>query len=49
MKYYIGLDMGTNSVGYAVADEEYKLLKAHQKPMIGVRLFMKPKLPQNVG
>lgn len=39
MKYYIGLDMGTNSVGYAVADEEYKLLKAHQKPMIGVRLF----------
>ena len=39
MKYYIGLDLGTNSVGYAATDEQYQLLKTHQKPMAGVRLF----------
>lgn len=25
--YYIGLDMGTNSVGWAVTDQEYNLIK----------------------
>lgn len=39
MKYYIGLDLGTNSVGYATTDEHYQILKTHQKPMAGVRLF----------
>ena len=24
-KYYLGLDIGTNSVGWAVPDENYKL------------------------
>lgn len=27
MKYYIGLDIGTNSVGWAVTDEYYNVLK----------------------
>ena len=39
MKYYIGLDLGTNSVGYAATDEQYQHLKTHQKPMAGDRLF----------
>ena len=27
MKYYIGLDMGTSSLGWAVTDDKYRLLK----------------------
>ena len=38
-EYYIGLDMGTNSVGWAVTDEEYNLCKFKKKSMWGVRLF----------
>lgn len=30
-KYYLGLDMGTNSVGWAATDPEYRLLKAKGK------------------
>ena len=26
-KYYLGLDIGTNSVGWAVTDENYNLCK----------------------
>lgn len=26
--YYLGLDMGTNSVGWAVTDENYVLMRA---------------------
>ena len=26
-KYYLGLDIGTDSIGWAVTDEEYNLLK----------------------
>ena len=37
--YYIGLDVGTDSVGYAVTDEEYKLLKHKGEPIWGVHLF----------
>ena len=37
--YYIGLDMGTSSVGWAVADTSYRLLRAKGKDMWGVRLF----------
>ena len=29
-KYYLGLDMGTNSVGWAVTDANYNLLKAKE-------------------
>lgn len=39
--YYIGLDIGTASVGWAVTDKEYNLLQAGKngKEMWGVRLF----------
>lgn len=38
-EYYIGLDMGTNSVGWAVTDTEYNLMRAKGKDLWGVRLF----------
>ncbi|HHX68352.1 MAG TPA: type II CRISPR RNA-guided endonuclease Cas9 [Gallicola sp.] len=38
-KYSIGLDLGTNSVGWAVADNNNNLLKFRGKNMFGVRLF----------
>ncbi|MBQ7625036.1 MAG: type II CRISPR RNA-guided endonuclease Cas9, partial [Clostridia bacterium] len=38
-KYYLGLDIGTDSVGYAATDEEYSLLKFHGRPEWGVTLF----------
>ena len=38
-KYYLGLDIGTNSVGWAVADEEYNLCRFRGKDMWGIRLF----------
>ncbi len=38
-KYYIGLDIGTNSVGWAVTDEKYRILKRKGKSMWGIRLF----------
>ena len=37
--YYIGLDIGTDSVGYAVTNEKYDLLKFKGEPMWGVHLF----------
>ena len=37
--YYIGLDVGTNSVGWAVTDEDYNILKYKGNAMWGVRLF----------
>ena len=38
-KYYLGLDIGTNSVGWAVTDENYNLCKYAGKRMWGIRLF----------
>lgn len=38
-EYYLGLDIGTNSVGWAVTDENYELYKFHGKRMWGIRLF----------
>lgn len=37
--YYIGLDVGTDSIGYAVTDEEYNLLKHAGEPMWGSCIF----------
>lgn len=37
--YYLGLDIGTDSVGYAVTDETYKLLRFKGKSMWGSGLF----------
>lgn len=38
-KYYLGLDIGTNSVGWAVTDPSYRLERFHKKDMWGIRLF----------
>ena len=37
--YYIGLDIGTNSVGWAVMNEDFSLCKKSGKHMWGSRLF----------
>ena len=38
-EYYLGLDMGTGSLGWAVTNPEYKVLRRHGKALWGVRLF----------
>ena len=38
-KFYLGMDIGTNSVGMACTDEEYSLLRANGKDCWAVRLF----------
>lgn len=42
-KYYLGLDMGTSSLGWAVTDEKYRLLRRKGKDLWGVRLFEEAK------
>lgn len=37
--YYIGLDMGTSSVGWAVTDINYNVQKINGKALWGIRLF----------
>lgn len=38
-KYYLGLDVGTDSIGYAACDEEYNLLKFKGEPAWGSVIF----------
>lgn len=38
-EYYIGIDAGTDSVGYAVTDTQYNLLRFNGKTMWGSHLF----------
>lgn len=38
-EYYLGLDMGTASVGWAVTDKNYEIIKKHGKALWGIRLF----------
>ncbi|QBO36921.1 type II CRISPR RNA-guided endonuclease Cas9 [Periweissella cryptocerci] len=38
-EYSVGLDIGTGSVGWAVIGDDYKLISAKGKNLIGVRLF----------
>lgn len=38
-KFYLGLDIGTDSVGIACTDEHYNLLRAKGKDLWAVRLF----------
>lgn len=38
-KYYLGLDIGTASVGWAVTDSNYEIVKKHGKALWGIRLF----------
>ena len=42
-KYYVGMDIGTNSVGWAVTDEKYNLCRFKKKDMWGIRLFERGK------
>lgn len=37
--YYGGLDLGTSSVGWALTDENYRLIRKKGKDLWGVRLF----------
>ncbi len=37
--YFMGLDMGTGSLGWAVTDSGYCLCRAHGKDLWGIRLF----------
>ena len=37
--YFLGLDMGTGSLGWAVTDNQYQVLRRHGKALWGVRLF----------
>ena len=37
--YYVGFDIGTNSIGWAVTDENYRIQKFNGKLMWGSRLF----------
>ncbi len=37
--YYLGLDIGTNSCGYAVTDTNYNILRIKGKKAWGIRLF----------
>lgn len=43
-KLYIGVDIGTDSVGYAATNQNYELKKFHGEPMWGVTLFEDAKL-----
>ena len=37
--YYLGLDIGTDSIGYAVTDEQYHLLRFHGNDAWGSHVF----------
>ena len=37
--YFLGLDLGTGSLGWAVTNEQYEIQRAHGKALWGVRLF----------
>ena len=37
--YFLGLDLGTGSLGWAVTDDNYEIIRAHGKALWGVRLF----------
>ena len=38
-KIYLGLDIGTDSVGYAVTDDQYNLLRVHGDDVWGSVIF----------
>lgn len=47
IKYYMGVDIGTNSVGWAVIDENGNLLKKGKHHLWGSRLFDQAQTAQN--
>lgn len=38
-KYYLGLDVGTDSVGWCLTDQDYNVIKKQGKSLWGVRMF----------
>lgn len=42
-KYFLGIDIETNSIGYAVTDKDYNLVKIKNKNIWGIRLFEESK------
>ena len=46
--YYLGLDIGTSSVGWAVTDPEYNILNYRRKALWGIISLKKVKLQRNV-
>lgn len=45
--YYLGLDMGTNSVGWAVTDKSYNIIRAKGKDLWGIREFEEAKTAES--
>lgn len=43
LNYFVGLDIGTNSVGWAVTNKDYEVLRSKGKRMWGSRLFAEGK------
>ena len=41
--YYLGLDLGSNSVGWAATDEDYNFLRLKGKTAWGARIFSEAK------
>src|SRR5699024_8045746 len=39
MEYFVGFDIGTESVGWAVTNTEYKIAKVNGKALWGTRVF----------
>lgn len=39
MEYFIGFDMGTETVGWAVTNTEYKVIKVNEEALWGTRVF----------
>lgn len=35
-EWYLGLDLGTNSIGWAATDTDYKVLRKSKRKLIGV-------------
>ena len=42
-EYYLGLDVGTNSVGWCLTNQNYDVVRAKGKHLWGVRLFEESK------
>lgn len=47
--YYLGLDMGTSSLGFAVTDRYYNVIRKRGRHLWGIRLFEEAKRPPQRG
>lgn len=48
-KTYIGIDLGTENIGYAVTDENYKILKVGKKSALGIYVYSDANLKANTA